>query len=75
MKLLKMRLGPTYRFLETARIMWRDQLDQHEDDEELQDLGIEVLTYINQAQAKLEKVEELLDSQTGVREGQAEKYN
>ena len=73
---LKIRLMATYGFLEEARSEWRKQLDQYPNEEDgVIDKGIEVLTYINQALAKMEEVEEILNLEDGVRKGQANKYN
>ena len=59
---LKIRLIPIHILLEDARLEWRKQLDQYpNDDDGVVDKGIEVLTYINQAKAKLEEVEEILN--------------
>lgn len=73
---LIIRLMAAYGHLEEARVEWRKQLDQYLNQEDgVVDKGIEVLTYINQALAKLEEVEEILNLGDGVRKGQANKYN
>ena len=59
---LKIRLFPIHGLLEDARIEWRKQLDNYPNENDgVIDKGIEVLTYINQARAKLEEVEEILN--------------
>ena len=57
----KIHLATTYGFLEDARLEWRKQLDEYPNqDNGVVDKGIEVLTYINRAQAHLEEVRDIL---------------
>lgn len=57
MTLLKIRLGQACEYLGNARNEWRAQLDQYEGQEDgVIDKGIEVLTHINQAIAKLGEI-------------------
>ena len=68
---LKIRLMKTYELLGKARREWKKQLDVYSHypypnenpylDDGVVDKGIEVLTYINQALARLEEVEEILN--------------
>jgi len=61
---LEFRLFPTMGALQEAHDEWLKQLNHALEigDSEIEDVGIEVITYINQAIAKLERVEEVLDN-------------